>query len=96
VHTRLVIVATTILLIAAVHRMTFILGARPIPPARLLLVWLAPIYIGMIHDLVSQRRVHLVYVIGIAAILYMKFYRMPLFESPLWKGFAAWLTTFYV
>ncbi|HVF16784.1 MAG TPA: hypothetical protein VNA21_07720 [Steroidobacteraceae bacterium] len=96
VHKRLIIVATTVLLIAAVHRMTFILGARPIPPARVLLVWLAPIYLGMIHDLVKQRRVHPVYVIGIAAIIYMKFYRVPLFESQAWKSFAAWLTTFYV
>lgn len=92
IHKRLIIVATTILLIAAVHRMTFILGPRPIPAVRLLLVWLAPIYLGMIYDLAKQRTVHPVYVLGIAAIVYMKFFRMPLFESHAWQALAGWLT----
>jgi len=95
VHKRLIIVATTILLIAAVHRMTFILGARPIPPARLLLVWLAPIYMGMIFDAVKRRFVHPVYLLGIAAIVYLKFFRVPLFESEAWATFTGWLTPFF-
>lgn len=95
VHKRLIVVATTILLIAAVHRMTFVLGERPIPPYRILLVWLSPIYVGMIYDWVKLRTIHPVYLIGIAAIVYLKFFRMPLFESAVWKNFSRWLVEFY-
>jgi hypothetical protein len=95
IHKRLIIVATTILLIAAVHRMTF-LGPRPVAAPTLLAVWLAPIYLGMTADLIKRRIVHPVYLAGIAAILYLKFLRVPLFQSDAWKGFAEWLTTFYV
>jgi hypothetical protein len=95
VHKRLIIVATTILLIAAVHRMTF-LGARPIPPARLLLVWLAPIYLGMIYDFVKQRLIHPVYLLGIVAVVYLKFFRVSVFKSRAWDDFASWLTSLYL
>jgi hypothetical protein len=95
IHKRLIIVATTILLIAAVHRMTF-LGPRPVAAPTLLAVWLAPIYLGMTADLIKRRIVHPVYLAGIAAILYLKFLRVPLFQSDAWKSFAEWLTTFYV
>lgn len=94
VHKRLIIVATTILLIAAVHRMAF-LGGRPPPVSRLLLVWLAPIYLSMLYDVLKHRIVHPVYVLGIAALVYLKFFRVPLFESDAWQNFSDWLTTFY-
>lgn len=96
IHKRLIVVATTILLIAAVHRMTFILGPRPIAPAKILLVWLAPIYVAMIHDFFRSRIVHPVYLIGILAVIYLKFGRIPLAKSEAWRDFAAWVTTFYV
>ena len=96
IHKRLIVVATTILLIAAVHRMTFILGPPPIAPAKILLVWLAPIYVAMIYDFVKSRTVHPVYLIGMLAVVYLKFGRIPLFNSEAWKDFAAWVTTFYV
>ncbi len=96
IHKRLIIVATTILLIAAVHRMTHVLGPRPIDPMKVLLVWLAPIYIAMAYDLVKSRRVHPVYLVGIAAVIYLKFGRVPLSKSEAWKDFAAWVTTFYL
>jgi hypothetical protein len=96
IHKRLIIVATTILLIAAVHRMTHILGPRPILPAKIFLVWLAPIYIAMIFDFAKARVVHPVYLIGIAAIVYLKLGRMPLLHSQSWKDFAGWVTGFYV
>lgn len=62
VHKRLIVVATTILLIAPVHRMHWFLGGPPPPLLPLLAIWLAPIYIGMTHDLVTRRIVHPVYV----------------------------------
>jgi hypothetical protein len=67
VHKRLMIVATTSLLIAAVGRMPF-LGQ----PRSLLLVhaiWAAPILIAMAHDFWRQRTVHPVYVVGLIVLL---------------------------
>jgi hypothetical protein len=95
VHKRLIIVATTILLIAAVHRMAF-LGGRPPPIPQLMLVWLAPISLGMACDFIRHRLVHPVYLLGIGAIVFLKFGRVPLFKSEAWNIFAGWLTTFYV
>jgi hypothetical protein len=94
IHKRLIVVATTILLIAAVHRMT-ILGPRPLAPYKILVVWLAPIYMAMLYDLIKRRLVHPVYLMGIAAILYLKFLRIPLFKSAAWSEFSGWLTRFY-
>jgi hypothetical protein len=93
-HKRLIIVATTILLIAAVHRIRF-LGGPPAPVPVLLAVWLAPIYIGMIHDFVKTRTVHWVYLLGIAAVLFLKFGRVPLAQSETWREMAAWFAGFY-
>jgi hypothetical protein len=93
-HKRLVVVASTVLLIAAVHRIQF-LGPRPRPPAVILAVWLAPIYIAMIFDWLRERRVHFVYVIGIGAVLFLKFGRMGMFRSQAWNDLSAWLTTLY-
>ena len=66
-HKRLMIVATTSLLIAAVGRMPF-LGQ----PRNLLLVhliWTAPILLAMAHDFWRQRRVHPVYVFGVVVLV---------------------------
>jgi hypothetical protein len=93
-HKRLIVVATTILLIAAVHRITF-LGPRPRPPALLLAIWLAPIYIAMIFDWIRTRRVHLVYVLGIAAVLFLKFGRLGMARSETWKEIAGYFTALY-
>jgi hypothetical protein len=94
-HKRLIIVATTCLLIAAVHRIPF-LGGRPPPVPQLLAVWLAPIYIGMIHDFIKTRRVSPIYLLGIAAVLFLKFGRMGMYRSEAWRDLAAWFTTFFV
>jgi hypothetical protein len=93
-HKRLIIIASTILLIAAVHRIQF-LGPRPRPPAVILAVWLAPIYLAMIFDWIRERRVHLVYLLGIGAILFMKFGRAGMARSDFWQDILARLTTLY-
>lgn len=94
-HKRLIIVATTILLIAAVHRIPF-LGGRPPPAPQLLAVWLSPIYICMIHDFIKTRRVSLVYLLGMGAVLFLKFGRMGMYSSQEWQDLSAWLASFYM
>lgn len=93
-HKRLIVVATTCLLIAAVHRIPF-LGGRPPPVPQLLAVWLAPIYLGMIHDFVRTRRVSPVYLLGIGAILFLKFGRMGMYRSETWSELSGWLAGFF-
>lgn len=93
-HKRLIIVATTILLIAAVHRIPF-LGGQPPPVPQLLAVWLAPVYIGMIHDFLGTRRVSPIYLLGIGAVLFLKFGRRSMYSSQAWQDLSAWFVTFY-
>lgn len=95
IHKRLVMVGTTIMLVAAVHRITTASGDS-LPSALLLLVWLAPICIGMIYDLIKQRIVHFAYVLGVAAIVYLEFFRSRLLDSETRRQLSAWLTTFYL
>ena len=94
-HKRLIVVASTVLLIAAVHRIRIFTGAQ-LPLPQLMLVWLSPILLGMIYDLVKVRRVYPVYLLGIGAVLFMKFGRVPLRDTGAWRSFAGWLATFYV
>jgi len=54
----LIIVATCTLLIAPVHRMSWFLGGPPPPLVPVLLIWMAPIYVGMLYDLITRRIVH--------------------------------------
>jgi len=91
-HKRLIIVATTVLLIAAAHRFIGVHIGRPPPLWPVMTVWLAPILVAMGHDLVTRRIVHPVYVIGIAWISCMKL-RAPLRSTSIWEGFSSWLAT---
>lgn len=94
-HKRLIVVATTVLLVAPVHRMHWFLGGPPAPAALVLLIWLAPIYLGMIHDFVSRRIVHPVYVLGILAVFFMKFWRISIYQSEPWRAVGGWFTNLY-
>ena len=58
IHKRLMIAATTALLFAAVGRMEFLRS-----PALSGLVWLSPLFVGMVHDKITRGRVHPVYFI---------------------------------
>ena len=93
-HKRFIIVATTILLIAAVHRIRF-LGGQPPPVPQLLAVWLAPIYIAMAHDFTSRRTIHWIYLLGIATVLFLKFGRVGMARSETWNDLALWLARFF-
>lgn len=92
VHKRLMIVATTILLVAAVARMSFL--GRPVPETIFMLVWPLPIYIAMVHDYVTGKLVHPVYVMGVVAMLIMRLC-LPLRTGPAWLAFSGWLAGFY-
>lgn len=84
VHKRLMIVATTSLLIAAVNRMTFL--GTPRSPLLVHLVWMAPILLAMAHDLWRKRIVHPVYVLGLVVlVLEGPLVRTPLRQSQLWQ-----------
>jgi hypothetical protein len=93
-HKRLMIVATTSLLIAAVSRMSF-LGT---PRNQLLvhLIWVAPILLAMAHDFWRKRIVHPVYVLGLVVlVLEGPLVRTPLRQSQLWqdvsRALVAWV-----
>jgi len=83
IHKRLMIVAMTTLLIAPAGR----LGLSVVLTQ---LVWLSPILLGVASDLFRQRRVHWVYVMGVA-VLYASSYRPRLMRTDLWPEFARWL-----
>jgi hypothetical protein len=92
IHKRLMILATTILVLPAVSRMAF-LGA-PVPLWKFMLVWPLPVYLLMIHDFYTKRLVHPVYLIGICTMLTMRLI-LPLGRSHAWQVFAGWITAFY-
>jgi hypothetical protein len=88
IHKRIMLVATNVLLVAAVSRMLF-LGTPPAPWIMLLL-WPLPTYIAMVHDFVTKRLVHPVYVIGVLAMVAMVGVA-PFRGSETWIEFSTWL-----
>jgi hypothetical protein len=88
IHKRLMIVATTVLLVAAVGRMTFV--GRPWP---MLLVWGSPLLLGAAYDVVRRRATPWIYVLGLGVIAARMFGTAPVRESAVWHEFTAWLTT---
>jgi len=88
-HKRLMIVATTTLLIAAVGRMPFPAELRtPLVQA----VWSLPILLAMVHDFWRHRRVHPIYVGGLILLLLEgPLVRIPVRSSEAWLGVTGWL-----
>jgi hypothetical protein len=94
IHKRLIILATVAVMFAAVGRaftnVGFLLGDPEAPlggiPARLLL-WYSPVLIAMAHDLVTRRRIHPVYVIGVV-VMAVAFLRFPYSQTDQWHGIA--------
>jgi hypothetical protein len=96
IHKRLIIVATTILLIAPAHRAAnWLFGGPPPPLLPVLLLWLTPIMLGLAFDLARRRLVHPVYLVGIAAVVFLKFVRRPLANTEVWRDFVGWVTSLY-
>jgi len=92
IHKRVMLVATTILVLPAVSRMTFL--GFPVALWKFMLVWPLPVYLAMLHDFRTKRMVHPVYMIGIAAMLTMRLV-LPLNTSGAWQAVAAHITAFY-
>ena len=92
IHKRVMLVATTLLVLPAVSRMTFL--GFPVALWKFMLVWPLPVYLAMVHDFRTKRMVHPVYVIGIAAMLTMRLV-LPLNTSGAWQAVAAHITAFY-
>ncbi len=97
IHKRLMIVATTILLIAAVGRMTF-LGPpgflnTPMPPLVFLVVWFSPILLAMGYDFITKRLIHPVYVIGLVGLFILRL-RGYLGRTDSWADISNWMATF--
>ena len=90
-HKRLMVLACCMLTIPGAARMFFIGD----PPNILLmeLIFLSPVYIGMLRDWLVEKRVYLVYVIGLAVLALMPL-RMVVVEWPVWGAFTDWLATF--
>ena len=88
IHKRLMIVATTVLLVAAVGRMSFV--GRPWP---LLLVWGSPLLLGAAYDIVRRRAVPWIYLLGIVAIVARAFGARLVGETGMWHDWSAWLAT---
>ena len=89
-HKRLMLVATTTLLVAAALRMSFL--GEPLPRPTRLLIWFSPILFGIAYDLIAKRTIHPVYVIGLAA-LYVLSMRGALVETEMWLSISGWLAT---
>jgi hypothetical protein len=86
VHKRLMVVAATMLLVAAVGRFWFI----PAPPLDLLVssaIWFSPVLLAMTHDWMTARRVHPVYLIGLGVFV------VRLVSPGFVVGTAAWSST---
>lgn len=85
IHKRLMLVATVMLTIAAVARMTFL------PPSYLIFVgiWLAPLYLAMAYDYYRARLVHPAYVIGLVTLALVPL-RDVVATTDGWQSFATW------
>ena len=92
IHKRLMIMATTILVLPAVSRMSFL--GTPVPLWKFMLVWPIPVYLLMIHDFYKKRLIHPVYLIGVVTMLTMRLI-LPFGSSHAWQSIAAVITAFY-
>jgi hypothetical protein len=91
IHKRLMIVATTILVLPAVSRMSFL--GTPVPIWKFMLVWPLPVYLLM-FDFYRKRLIHPVYLIGVVTMLTMRLI-LPFGSSHAWQSIAAVITAFY-
>ena len=92
VHKRLMMVAATMLLVAATARMSFL----PAPPFRLsvrLAVWFSPVVLAMAHDFRSRRVIHPVYAVGLVAFLVRIFSGRFIVETAAWSAITRWATS---
>lgn len=92
VHKRLMTVAATMLLIAAVGRLPFLAPPPGGIPIRLA-IWFSPVLLAMAYDFRTHRMVHPAYLAGLAAFV-LRVVTIPLSRSDAWAAFTRWLTGF--
>ena len=87
-HKRLMVMATTYLLVAAVGRMSFL------PSNNLIydFVWLSPIWFAMIPDAFVYRILHPTYAIGLLALGVVP-YRGTFVDTPVYQDLTRWLAS---
>jgi len=94
VHKRLMIVAGTSLLVAAVFRMSFLLGT----PRNLWLahaIWFSPVWLTLLADYWKRREVHPVLIVGLIALtLQSPMFRAPVRNTETWRSLSGWLLSF--
>ncbi len=90
IHKRLMIVATTNLIVAAVFRAVGM--DTPILHLAFVLLWLSPIFIAIIYDFIRKRLVHPVYVTG-AIVLTVSSFRDIVATTDMWLAFTQWLAS---
>jgi hypothetical protein len=89
VHKKLMTVAATTLLVAAVGRMSF-LPAPPVGLAVMFLVWSSPVVLAVVYDWRHNRGVHPVYVAGVVAFAF-RVWSEPLALTSPWSAFATFV-----
>lgn len=91
-HKRMMVVAATSLLVAAVGRMEFL----PPPPSGIpfrLLIWSAPVLLATVVDFRKSRTIHPVYLAGLATFL-LRAVSVPVATTDAWRSFAQWVFGF--
>ena len=81
-HKRLMVLAGTMLVIAAVFRMTFLGGNL----LAIVVVWLSPVLLAVAHDAFHGRGFHPVYRFGLPLMATVPF-RNLLVDAPFWRSF---------
>ena len=93
VHFRFIVVATNGIIIAGVTRLPIIGGTRSLAArdiAVFMVVCLLPMWLAMIRDYAKERRIHPVYLFGVALLVGLRF-REALRQTDIWLQFTTWL-----
>lgn len=92
IHKRLIVLAAVAVMFAAVGRAATAVGTLLGDPDMIggvprLAIWYSPVLVAMAHDLVTKRRIHPVYWIGVAAMA-VAFLRLPFSATEQWRSVA--------
>lgn len=93
-HKRLMVLATLAILPAAFGRMFPLIGITEFTPVNILLAMLLQqsiLFLGMLHDRLTRKKIHPVYLWGGIMMLVIHLVRIPLGNTPLWQSIAGWL-----
>jgi hypothetical protein len=93
-HKRAMVVAATMLLIAPVSRMWFLPEDSARTPV-LFSIWMLPVLIAVVYDLLRRGLLHPVYVAGIAAFFIRVFVPRAIAPTETWSGIAGNVFAFF-